>query len=32
MPEIIKIAAQMYLENIGDARYKSITQEVMTQE
>lgn len=32
MPEIIKIAAQMYLENTGNARYKSITQEVMTQE
>lgn len=32
IPEIIKIAAQMYLENTGNHRYKSITQEVMTQE
>lgn len=32
IPEIIKIAAQMYLENTGNSRYKSITQEVMTQE
>lgn len=32
IPEIIKIAAQMYLENTGNARYKSITQEIMTQE
>ena len=32
MPEIIKIAAQMYLENVGNERYKTITQEVMTQE
>lgn len=32
MPEIIKIAAQMYLENTKNERYKSITQEVMTQE
>ena len=32
IPEIIKIAAQMYLENTGNPRYKSITQEVMTQE
>lgn len=32
LPEIIKIAAQMYLENKGDARYKTITQEVITQE
>lgn len=32
MPEIIKIAAQMYLENKKDERYKTITQEVITQE
>lgn len=32
MPEIIKIAAQMYLENIGDKRYQTITNEVNTQE
>lgn len=32
MPEIIKIAAQMYLENKKDERYKTITQEVNTQE
>ena len=32
IPEIIKIAAQMYLENTGNPRYNSITQEVMTQE
>lgn len=32
IPEIIKIAAQMYLENTGNPRYRSITQEVMTQE
>ena len=32
MPEIIKIAAQMYLENKKDERYKTITQEVSTQE
>ena len=32
IPEIIKIAAQMYIENTGNPRYKSITQEVMTQE
>lgn len=30
--EIIKIAAQMYLENKGNQRYQSITAEVMTQE
>lgn len=30
--EIIKMAAQMYLENSGNERYKSITQEVLTQE
>lgn len=30
--EIIKIAAQMYLENQSDNRYKTITQEVLTQE
>lgn len=32
MCEIIKIAAQMYLENTGSQRYNSMTQEVMTQE
>ena len=32
MQEIIKIAAQMYLENQGDERYKTITAEVSTQE
>ena len=32
LSEIIKIAAQMYLENIGDERYKTISQEVLTQE
>ena len=32
MPEIIKMAAQMYLENIKEERYKTITQEVNTQE
>ena len=32
MPEIIKIAAQMYLENKKDERYRTITQEVHTQE
>ena len=32
MFEIIKIAAQMYLENTGSQRYNSMTQEVMTQE
>lgn len=32
IPEIVKIAAQMYLENSGNPRYKTITQEVMTQE
>lgn len=30
--EIIKIAAQMYAENQGDQRYKTLTQEVLTQE
>lgn len=30
--EIIKIAAQMYLENQSDQRYKTLTQEVLTQE
>ena len=30
--EIIKIAAQMYIENQQDPRYKTITQEVLTQE
>lgn len=32
MPEIIKIAAQMYLENKADQRYQTITNEVNTQE
>lgn len=32
MAEIIKIAAQMYLENQKDERYKTITAEVNTQE
>lgn len=32
MPEIIKIAAQMYLENKGKERYKTIVGEVSTQE
>lgn len=32
MSEIIKIAAQMYLENKKDERYKTITEEVLTQE
>lgn len=32
MYEIIKIAAQMYLENKGDNRYQTITKEVITQE
>lgn len=32
MSEIIKMAAQMYLENQGDPRYKTITEEVSTQE
>jgi hypothetical protein len=32
MPEIIKMAAQMYLENKGNERYKTITAEVSTQE
>ena len=32
MPEIIKMAAQMYLENQGDQRYKTIVGEVSTQE
>ena len=30
--EIIKIAAQMYVENQGDQRYKTLTNEVLTQE
>lgn len=30
--EIIKIAAQMYIENHSDQRYKTITNEVLTQE
>lgn len=32
LPEIIKIAAQMYLENTAEDRYKTITTEVNTQE
>jgi hypothetical protein len=28
--EIVKIAAQMYLENQGDQRYRTITNEVLT--
>ena len=32
MLEIIKMAAQMYIENTKDERYKTISQEVMTQE
>lgn len=31
-PEIIKIAAQMYIENQSDPRYKTLTNEVLTQE
>lgn len=31
-PEIIKIAAQMYIENQADPRYRTITNEVLTQE
>ena len=31
-PEIIKIAAQMYIENQGDPRYKTLTDQVLTQE
>lgn len=31
-PEIIKIAAQMYVENQGDPRYRTLTNEVNTQE
>ena len=30
--EIVKIAAQMYIENQQDPRYKTITNEVLTQE
>ena len=30
--EIVKIAAQMYIENQGDQRYQTITNEVLTQE
>lgn len=30
--EIVKIAAQMYIENQSDSRYKTITNEVLTQE
>ena len=32
MYEIIKMAAQMYIENQGDQRYRTITNEVLTQE
>lgn len=32
MYEIIKIAAQMYIENQGDQRYRTLTNEVLTQE
>ena len=32
MYEIIKMAAQMYIENQGEERYKTITNEVLTQE
>ena len=32
MYEIIKIAAQMYIENQGDQRYRTITDQVVTQE
>ena len=32
MYEIIKMAAQMYLENQKDERYRTITNEVLTQE
>ena len=32
MGEIVKMAAQMYLENTKNERYQSITQEVLTQE
>ena len=32
MYEIIKMAAQMYVENQGDKRYETITKEVLTQE
>lgn len=32
MPEIIKMAAQMYLENQKDDRYQSISNEILTQE
>jgi hypothetical protein len=31
-PEIVKIAAQMYVENKGDKRYQTLTNEVLTQE
>lgn len=31
-PEIIKIAALMYIENQSDARYRTLTNEVLTQE
>ena len=30
--EIVKIAAQMYIENQSDPRYKTLTNEVLTQE
>ena len=32
MPEIIKTAAQMYIENKSDQRYQTLTNEVNTQE
>lgn len=32
MYEIIKMAAQMYIENQGDQRYRTLTNEVLTQE
>lgn len=31
-PEIVKIAAQMYIENQSDPRYQTLTNEVLTQE
>ena len=31
-PEIVKIAAQMYVENKGDKRYQTLANEVLTQE
>lgn len=32
MPEIIKTAAQMYIENKSDQRYQTLSNEVNTQE